>query len=54
MRNTEHETMTNFKGQFVYCRTLDDVYKGRRHLEKGPSKQKMKENEIKGNLFANL
>jgi hypothetical protein len=40
--------------QFVYCGTPGPVYKSMRHSEKGPSKQKAKENEMKGNLFANL
>jgi hypothetical protein len=51
--------MTDFEGQFVYCGTSGVVYKSRRHSEKGhpkkgPSKQKLKAKEIKGNLFANL
>jgi hypothetical protein len=46
--------MTDFEGQFVYCRTSGVVYKSTRHSEKGPSKQKVKANEIKGNLFSNL
>jgi hypothetical protein len=54
MRNTEQETMMDFEGQFVYCRTSSVVYKRRTHSEKGPSKLKAKANEIKGNLFANL
>jgi hypothetical protein len=42
------------RGKFVYCGTSGVVYKSMRHSEKGPSKQKEKENEMKGNLFANL
>jgi hypothetical protein len=42
------------RGKFVYCGTLGVVYKRMRHSEKGPSKQKEKENNMKGNFFSNL
>jgi hypothetical protein len=54
MCNIKHETMTDFEGQFVYCITLGVVYKSMRLSEKRPSKKKVKENKIKGNLFAIL
>jgi hypothetical protein len=42
------------RGKFGYFRTSGVVYKSMRHSEKGPSKQKEKAYEMKGNLFANL
>jgi hypothetical protein len=39
------------RGKFVYCRNSGALYKSMRHLEKGPSKQKVEENEMEGEFF---